>query len=200
MKMQNYLIVFFVVFLFVQRPAFSAVIDVLPELQNVVVQTSALSQIKVQEDITSLLRDFHKAKVLPDQADDLRQEAKTAAESIPPNLELAEKKALEEEKLRKEAYKIVDATNNRAQMYIHIFEVVDSASKKADEEEERAHTLTSKAKYTEALQAQRVAEDIRANIDTIVKSPTYQIAAAQLLTMVIRLVMLLLNQLIAIEL
>ncbi len=66
-------------------------------------------------------------------------------------------------------------------MYIHIFEVVDSASKKANEEEERAHTLTSKAKYTEALQAQRVAEGIRANIDTIVKSPTYQIAAAQLL-------------------
>ncbi len=97
MQMKNFVIVFFVLYL-VQRPAFSAVIDVLPELQNIVVQTSALSQIKVQEDITSLLRDFHKAKVLPDQADDLRQEAKTAAESIPPNLELAEKKALEEEK------------------------------------------------------------------------------------------------------
>ena len=80
--MQKYCIVFFVLYLV--QTAFSDKIDVTTQLQNVV-QTTTISQIKVQEDITSLLRDFHKAKVLPKQADDLRKEAKTAAESIPPN-------------------------------------------------------------------------------------------------------------------
>ena len=77
--MHSYCVVFFfVVFLVQSSIALSTtdntILDIASQLQDIAVKAKSLGQIKVQEDVTSLVREFHKAKVLSEQSWELRLE------------------------------------------------------------------------------------------------------------------------------